>query len=314
MKPVMICAVLTFGLAASASAQWTTYAPIRSEDKQAIEVDLQAVVAVKPRAAVETQVTKGAPYSAEAVTEFVQTLADGNRITRKTVMRTYRDSEGRTRREQSISGPNGELLSVTVSDPVAGTSFILEPETRTAWRTETVALTAKVLEAAAVQDVAAARVAPPGPAAAASAARAEKKQREVETMARVALAEYPGEPVDELKLARAGRFEGMMTKKDLGERVMEGVTAHGVRTTTVIPAGGIGNEQPITIVSESWRSLDLQVLVATKHSDPRAGETTYRLVNIVRAEQDRSLFEVPADYTLRDNMFIKEPAPTIVPR
>jgi hypothetical protein len=54
------------------------------------------------------------------------------------------------------------------------------------------------------------------------------------------------------------------------------------------------------VVSEQWYSPDLQVLVATRHSDPRSGETVYRLVNIVRGEQDRSLFEVPADYTLKE--------------
>lgn len=42
-------------------------------------------------------------------------------------------------------------------------------------------------------------------------------------------------------------------------------------------------------------------MVMTRHSDPRSGETVYRLTNINRAEPDRSLFEVPADYTLKEN-------------
>ena len=58
--------------------------------------------------------------------------------------------------------------------------------------------------------------------------------------------------------------------------------AQGTKTTTVIPAGALGNEQPITIMSEQWFSPDLQVLVMTRHSDPRTGETTYRLANVVR--------------------------------
>jgi hypothetical protein len=68
----------------------------------------------------------------------------------------------------------------------------------------------------------------------------------------------------------------------------------------VIPAGQIGNEQPITITSEQWRSPDLNVLVMTRHSDPRTGDSVYRLQNIIRAEPDRSLFMVPADYTVKD--------------
>ena len=32
----------------------------------------------------------------------------------------------------------------------------------------------------------------------------------------------------------------------------------------------------------------------THHSDPRSGESTYRLTNIVRAEPDQSLFMLPA--------------------
>jgi hypothetical protein len=68
----------------------------------------------------------------------------------------------------------------------------------------------------------------------------------------------------------------------------------------VIPAGQVGNEQPITITSEEWRSPDLNLLVLTRHSDPRSGESSYRLINIIRAEPDTSLFMVPADYTMRD--------------
>ena len=77
-------------------------------------------------------------------------------------------------------------------------------------------------------------------------------------------------------------------------------------SATVIPAGGIGNLQEIRIVSEQWFSPDLEVLVLTKHSDPRSGETIYRLMNIVQSEPARSLFEVPADYTLKDSVIRRQ--------
>src|SRR5688500_16691815 len=67
---------------------------------------------------VESQLVKGAPYTAEVVTESVQTLADGNRIVRKTTGRVYRDSQGRTRREDDREPGTVRMISIT--DPVAG--------------------------------------------------------------------------------------------------------------------------------------------------------------------------------------------------
>lgn len=99
---------------------------------------------------------------------------------------------------------------------------------------------------------------------------------------------------------------GSTSREDLGNQTVEGIAATGTRSTTTIPAGAIGNLQALKIVSEQWYSPDLQVLVMTKHSDPRTGETTYRLQSIVRAEPDRSLFTVPPDYTLKESG-IREP-------
>ncbi len=89
-------------------------------------------------------------------------------------------------------------------------------------------------------------------------------------------------------------------REALDPQVIEGLNATGTRTTTTIPAGQVGNAQEIKIVSEQWTSDELQLLVMTKHSDPRSGETLYRLRNVLRAEPDPSLFAVPADYTIRD--------------
>ncbi|MGK2933761.1 MAG: hypothetical protein ACSLFE_00750, partial [Gemmatimonadaceae bacterium] len=89
-------------------------------------------------------------------------------------------------------------------------------------------------------------------------------------------------------------------REELAPQNIEGVMANGTRTTTTIPAGEIGNAQDIEVVSEQWFSDELQVLVMTKHSDPRSGETIYRLTNILRAEPDPSLFTVPADYAIQE--------------
>ena len=88
---------------------------------------------------------------------------------------------------------------------------------------------------------------------------------------------------------------------DLGTQSVEGVSAVGTRTTFTIRAGQIGNERAIEIVDERWFSPDLQTTVMTRHTDPRSGEVVYRLTNINRTEPDHSLFEMPADYTLRED-------------
>ena len=45
-------------------------------------------------------------------------------------------------------------------------------------------------------------------------------------------------------------------------------------------------------------SPELKVLVLSRQSDPRFGETTYRLTNIVRTEPSADLFEPPPDFTI----------------
>jgi hypothetical protein len=88
--------------------------------------------------------------------------------------------------------------------------------------------------------------------------------------------------------------------ESLGTQFMEGVAVEGTRTTLTIPAGQIGNELPINMVSERWFSPDLKVLVMSRQSDPRFGETTYRLTNINRSEPSPQLFEIPANFTVVD--------------
>jgi hypothetical protein len=84
--------------------------------------------------------------------------------------------------------------------------------------------------------------------------------------------------------------------EQLGTKTIEGVLAQGTRTTTTLPAGAIGNDRPIEMVWERWQSPELQLTVFSKRVDPRFGETVMRLINIQRAEQPKSLFEVPPDY------------------
>jgi hypothetical protein len=112
-------------------------------------------------------------------------------------------------------------------------------------------------------------------------------------------------PPGEMEGASEFHFAGHSSKVEmktekLDARSFDGVQAEGTRTTTTIAAGELGNEQPINIVNERWYSPELQVVVLTRHSDPRFGETTYRLTNITRAEPAASLFQVPSDYAVKE--------------
>jgi len=88
--------------------------------------------------------------------------------------------------------------------------------------------------------------------------------------------------------------------EDLGTQVMQSVSVQGKRVTRVIPAGREGNEKEIDIVSETWYSPDLHVVLMSKTSDPRFGESVYQLNAISRAEPDPTLFVVPSDYAVKE--------------
>ena len=87
---------------------------------------------------------------------------------------------------------------------------------------------------------------------------------------------------------------------DLGQQTIDGINATGKSVTRTIPAGSIGNSQPITEKSEVWTAPDLQVVVRSTYNDPRWGQSTYTLTNLRRGEPNAALFQVPADYTIQD--------------
>lgn len=227
------------------------------------------------------KVVKGAPYQAEAITDIVQTLADGNRIVRKTTSAIFRDSEGRTRREHAL-GAIGPLVAsgdapptAFIHDPVAGVSYVLEADKRVARRLKM----------------------PPhrqGPAL--------RGDDDAEGMGDVVVS--LGAPGPEGHLLGPGKMERRPLPKPqteaLGHQTIDGIDAEGTRSTVVIPAGDIGNEKDIRVVSERWYSAELQAVILSRRSDPRLGETTYRLTGISRSEPDHALFEVPAGFTLMD--------------
>jgi len=198
----------------------------------------------------------GAPLSASFSTETTETLADGNQIKHNSTGTIARDSQGRTRRDMTLPafGPmavagQGAPPHVTfVNDPVAGTRYILEADTKTA------------------------RQMP-----------------------------QPPERSEFTKGAHNGGHgaaDEETVTTSLGTQTIGGVTAEGTRYTRTIPAGQIGNVKPIVIVTERWYSADLQMVVMTKRSDPRSGDTVFQMTSIARTEPVATLFQVPAGYTV----------------
>ena len=205
------------------------------------------------------KVVTGAPFSAIATSETVQTLADGNTIDRKSQTNLYRDSQGRFRKDSTIEGlgplaaSGGARTFVVISDPVAGKTYDLNP--------------------------------------------AEKVAHEIASGGPEGRRPGPGPIGSKLRMGKGP--EGSVVTEDLGTQVIQGISAQGQRTTRTVPAGQIGNAKPIVITFESWYSPELQIVVMSKRSDPRFGTTTYTLTNIQRSEPDAALFTVPSGYSIQ---------------
>jgi hypothetical protein len=91
-------------------------------------------------------------------------------------------------------------------------------------------------------------------------------------------------------------FGGEGKPETLGEQTIEGVTATGTRYTRVIPAGQLGNDQPLQMVTERWDSSELHMIVLLKRTDPVSGVKTLKVTGIHHTEPDAALFSLPEDY------------------
>jgi hypothetical protein len=217
-----------------------------------------------------------APYTANAVEETTQVLGDGNRIVNKSSDLVARDSQGRTRRETDLH----LIGKMQVDSPKM--VFINDPTTHTQY------------------------IFTPGRGEATKVIRSEGNWKEGPQIidlrgndSRNTLERHMKEKV--IVNVQGARRESQQSKEsseqvkheDLGTQTIEGVSAQGKRETVTIPAGQIGNERPIEIVTETWFSPELHTMVLRKHSDPRLGDSTYRLTDIKRNEPDAALFQPP---------------------
>lgn len=303
-------------------------------------------------AAGNEKMVKNSPFSAEAVSESVQTLADGNRIVRSSTTKLYRNSEGRFRRE--MAGGPGALFGtdfgvghgISILDPVVGHRVTLDSENRTArivkleaGKNIAIGGHATTLTTKALTEVKRAELeAKLQSSGNMSAEEKEKIRRQLAEAkfyaeapsangggaATAILAPSAAAPVTVVSqgdgnahsmVYTTGQAKYETRTEDLGTRDFEGVSATGTRRVTTIPAGAIGNERPIETVYERWYSKELEMVVYSKRSDPRVGEQTYRLTNINRSEPDPSLFTVPPGYrTLNEPPSVYRIAPAVPAR
>ena len=186
-------------------------------------------------------------------------LADGNRIVHSQSGLVARDSEGRMRREETIGamGP----LAVKSGKHV----MIHDPVSKTMTMLDVEEKTAHVM-----------------------------KHNGPNTMKVMDMHNHSdaGAQVHMERMAERGEVK----QESLGTQTIEGVAAEGTRVTRTIAAGAIGNDKPIVVTIERWTSPDLHTVVLMKRSDPRFGESTFKLTNIKLGEPDSSLFQVPSGF------------------
>jgi hypothetical protein len=235
---------------------------------------IQTLSFVTPDTSFDNKLVKNAPFSADAVTESVQTLGDGNRLVRKSSARLFRDAAGRTRREHTLDRRGAQTADgeepklIVINDPVAQINYTIETATKTVRRMET----------------------PPG--------LLEARQRAMGGGSDASFGVLMPTSAAHRRMAEGDDAPAMPKpkKEKLEPQMIEGVLAEGTRITVTIPAGEFDNEQAMEITHEQWYSPELQMVVMMKHNDPRFGETVFRLTNISRGEPDHALFELPQGY------------------
>lgn len=275
------------------------------------------------------RLVKGAPYSAKSVSEFHQTLLDGNRIDRSRTTLLYRDSEGRTRQE--LLGPRALIF---LNDAPAGRRYLLDPQRKTALlitrgtRAELGPAPPGMIGSlgASVRRIWRQVVHATGLSSSESNASQIREPQVPEAGMPRGPGDGPGDPerdppghdgpppwggpppggppgegLDQAWppgpfVFREPRGRGVETS--LGAKDFESVRADGSKTTWTIPAGQVGNEKPITLTSEHWYAPDLFLVLYARDFDPRDGETVYQLQDLKRAEPAPDLFKVPADYAV----------------
>jgi hypothetical protein len=245
--------------------------------------------------ALSEQVVTGEPYLAQAVTELQQTTADGTHITQSSTATIARDSQGRTVRSETLegihrwvsksgsSGESGKTTLTTIFDPVASQHIDYTSDSGVAHvitmnsSGDAPSTSGQISGYRSAMDTGPALISGPPPPGAPAVA--------------ISMGFNP------LHADSSGQSNANTVS--LGTKTVDGLAAQGSRSTMTIPAGTMGNDKDIVVTQETWYSPELEMVLASIHSDPRFGVTTYSVTNLQREEPDASLFQVPAGYTVQ---------------
>lgn len=118
----------------------------------------------------------------------------------------------------------------------------------------------------------------------------------------------PPDPVElarQLKMRQASQQQQLQVRRenqteDLGTRDFFGIAAQGTRNTRTIPPGEEGNDRPLVVLTEVWKSKELGLTFLVISDDPRSGRTTTECEALDRGEPNPSLFTPPAGYKVVD--------------
>ena len=208
----------------------------------------------------EGKTVTGIPLTAQIMVTHENTLADGNHIYRTEQETIYRDSQGRTRREMTV------YAATPATGAVKHTIIMInDPVSGNRYMLDPTNKTARQMPADRHDHAHSPKGAQKGP---------------------------DGPMMDAVR----GALSKNVQRDQLGTKAIDGYQATGERVTRTIPAGEIGNEKPIDVVTERWVSTDLQLPLLAVHSDPLMGTATTKVTGVTRGEPDASLFQVPSDY------------------
>jgi hypothetical protein len=261
-------------------------------------------------AAAKSSNVKNAPFSADVITQYDRTLDNGGHIHRESRGKVYRDSQGRMRTESQTAAlqPGSERFDhrITITDPLQQVIIYLNPKNRTATIfhfgdvSSAPVTTAKHSR---TKDLSKIRVGPAPPKLGTpqpevGVPQVPSGQGNAPSNQSISTGDSSTSRMDASILANnAGA-----TVVPLGTKTIEGGSATGSRTTRTLSPGTMGNDRPIVFISDTWTSTDLKVAVLTETDDGQAGRSTMKLANIVRSEPNAALFQIPPDYTVKENV------------
>ncbi len=229
---------------------------------------------------------KNKPLAAVFESETVSVQANGSQVVRRITIRAYRDSDGRTRREQifrdgnAAASPNAPARSVTIYDPVALRGFSINPAAHTATSYK---LSGNLPSGGSIN-------------------------QQIPQITKILRGDNSQSGAGSIYILAAPKID------PLGMQTIAGVRATGRRITLLVPAAALGNANPVDTTYEIWIAEDLKILVKCVISNPVSGTHTFLLTSLDRTEPARSLFEVPAGYPVSEMGISRPDLPPPIPQ